>query len=44
MPRGTLSRCAQRCVAGTLAAIIEACKPGAKVLEICEKGDNLITE
>ena len=30
--------------AGALAAVIEACKPGAKVVEICEKADSLMNE
>lgn len=31
-------------VAATLAAVIEACKPGAKIVDICQKGDDLVKE
>jgi hypothetical protein len=31
-------------VAATLAALIEACKPGAKVVKLCEKGDSMLNE
>lgn len=27
---------------GALAAVIEACKPGAKVVDLCETGDSFI--
>ena len=30
--------------AGALAAVIEACKPGAKLVDLCDKGDSLLNE
>lgn len=31
-------------VADAIAAVIEACKPGAKIVDLCDVGDNFITE
>ncbi len=33
-----------RRAAEALAAVIAACKPGAKVVEVCDLGDNIINE
>lgn len=30
--------------AAALAAVIEACQPGAKIVDVCEKGDSLLNE
>lgn len=30
--------------AAALAAVVEACKAGAKVVDLCEKGDSLLNE
>lgn len=30
--------------AAALAAVVEACKPGAKIVDICDKGDSLLNE
>ncbi|PSC67181.1 proliferation-associated 2G4 [Micractinium conductrix] len=40
----TKYKAASKIVNGALAAVIEACKPGAKVVEICEKADSLMNE
>lgn len=42
--RVALPRAPASCAAAALAAVIEACKPGAKVVDICEKGDSLLNE
>jgi hypothetical protein len=30
--------------ADALAAVMEACKPGAKIVDLCEKGDSFMVE
>ena len=30
--------------AAALAAVVAACQPGAKIVDICEKGDSLMNE
>ncbi|PSC67177.1 proliferation-associated 2G4 [Micractinium conductrix] len=40
----TKYKAASKIVNGALAAVIEACKPGAKVVEICEKADSLMND
>ena len=30
--------------ADALAAVIEACRPGAKIVDLCDKGDSYINE
>ena len=39
---GSPRPCAVR--ADALAAVIEACKPGAKIVDLCDKGDTMINE
>lgn len=42
------ARCAlprpPRAAAAALTAVVEACKPGAKIVDLCEKGDSLLNE
>lgn len=34
----------RRRAAAALAAVVEACKPGAKIVDVCDKGDSLMNE
>ncbi len=39
---GCLPVCCLR--AAALTAVVEACKPGAKIVDLCDKGDSLLNE